>query len=101
MMFAAAALAVLITMGVALVRLFAGPTMYDQVMAANAFGTKTVLLIALLGFIDGRVDFLDIALAYALINFVGTIAVLKFFAYRSLGDRRTEPVGDVEPEHPS
>jgi multicomponent Na+:H+ antiporter subunit F len=88
MMFAGAALAILVTMGLALIRLFAGPTLYDHVMAANAFGTKTVLLIAVLGFLTGRPDFLDIALAYALMNFVGTIAVLRLFAYRSMGDAR-------------
>lgn len=84
-MFAAAALGILVTMGIALVRLFAGPTIYDRVLAVNLFGTKTVLLIAVLGFLTGRPDFLDIALVYALINFVGTIAVLKFIAYRALG----------------
>ena len=40
-------------------------------------------MLGLLGFVTGRPDFLDIALLYALINFVGTIAVLKFFRYRS------------------
>ena len=89
-MFVAAALALLITMALALVRLFAGPSLYDRVMAANMFGTKIVLLIAVLGFIGGRPDFMDIALAYALINFVSTIAVLKFFAYRSFGNLRRE-----------
>lgn len=84
-MFAAAALGILVTMGIALVRLFAGPTIYDRVLAVNLFGTKTVLLIAVLGFLTGRPDFLDIALVYALINFVGTIAVLKFIASRALG----------------
>ena len=73
-------------MAVVLVRLFLGPTLYDRVLALNSFGTKTVLIIGLLGFLTGRPDFLDIALLYALINFVGTIAVLKFFRYRVLGD---------------
>lgn len=81
-----AAAAVMLTMVLVLVRLFAGPTLYDRVLAANSFGTKTVLLIGLIGFIAGRPDFLDIALLYALISFVGTIAVLKFFRYRALGD---------------
>jgi multicomponent Na+:H+ antiporter subunit F len=63
-----------------------GPIVYDRVLAANIFGTFTVLFIAVLGFLTGRPDFLDIALLYALINFVGTIAVLKFFRYRALGD---------------
>ena len=47
--------------------------------------TKTTLLIAVLGFLAGRPAFLDIALVYALINFVGTIAVLKFTKYGDLG----------------
>ena len=69
-----------------LVRLYRGPTVYDRVLAANSLGTTTVLFIGVLGFQSGRPDFLDIALLYALINFVGTIAVLKFFRYRRLGD---------------
>jgi len=84
-MFAAATAAVFGAMLLVIVRAFAGPTLYDRVLAVNSFGTLTVLLIGLLGFLTARPDFLDIALLYALINFVGTIAVLKFFRYRSLG----------------
>lgn len=84
-MFAAATIAVLVTMAMALARALLGPTVYDRILAVNMFGTKTVLLIALLGFLDGRPEFLDIALVYALISFVGTIAVLKFLRYGSLG----------------
>ena len=69
-----------------LLRLYFGPTLYDRVLASNVFGTQTVLFIGVVGFLFGRPDFLDIALLYALINFVGTIAVLKFFRYRSIGD---------------
>jgi len=87
MMFAAAILAVLITMALALVRAVLGPTIYDRILAVNAFGTKTVLIIALHGFLTGRPEFLDISMVYALINFVGTIAVLKFFEYGTLGVR--------------
>jgi multicomponent Na+:H+ antiporter subunit F len=79
-MFAAGALGVLVAMAMALARALMGPTTYDRIMAVNMFGTKTVLLIALLGFMAGRPEFLDIALVYALINFIGTIAVLKFRA---------------------
>ncbi len=61
-----------------------GPTPYDRILSANSFGTKTVLFIGLIGFVFGRPDFLDIAIAYALINFVATIALMKFFRYRSL-----------------
>lgn len=82
--FAIAALGV--AMILVLYRLYKGPTLYDRVLAANSFGTHTVLFLGLLGFANGRPDFLDIALLYALINFVGTIAVLKFFRYRALGD---------------
>lgn len=92
-MFTAAALAILVTMVLALIRAIKGPTIYDRVLAVNMFGTKTVLMIAVLGFLMGRPEFLDIALAYALINFVGTIAVLKVFKYGDLGrageDERT------------
>lgn len=85
-MFIAAAIALFISMILVLVRLYAGPSLYDRVLAVNSFGTLTVLFIAILGFLSGRPDFLDIALLYALINFVGTIAILKFFRYRALGD---------------
>lgn len=85
MMFAVAAAGLIIPMLMALARGLMGPTLYDRVLAGNSFGTKTVLLIAVLGFIGGRPDFLDIALLYALVNFVGTIAILKFFRYRNLG----------------
>ncbi len=85
-MFLTAAIALFVSMVLVLVRLFAGPSLYDRVLAVNSFGTLTVLFIAVLGFLNGRPDFLDIALLYALINFVGTIAILKFFRYRALGD---------------
>ena len=82
MMLTAAALAILVTMALALVRAIRGPTVYDRILAVNLFGTKTVLILALLAFIKDRLDVLDVALAYALINFIGIIAVLKFFEYR-------------------
>jgi multicomponent Na+:H+ antiporter subunit F len=84
-MFIAAALAILITMALAMARALIGPTVYDRILAANMFGTKIVLIIAVLGFLNGRPDFLDIALVYALINFIGVIAVLKFIRYGELG----------------
>jgi multicomponent Na+:H+ antiporter subunit F len=89
-MFAAAALAVLIAMALVLARALLGPTIYDRILALNSFGTKTVLIIAVYGFLTGRPDFLDIALVYALINFAGTIAVLKYFEYGDLGAARTK-----------
>lgn len=86
-MFAVAAIALLIVMAMALIRAFLGPTLYDRILAVNNFGTKTVLLIAVLGFLGGRPEFLDIAIVYALINFIGIIAVLRFFEY---ADGKTE-----------
>ena len=84
-MFVAAALGVLVCMVLAMVRAVLGPTVYDRIMAVNSFGTLTVLLIAVLGFMSGRPDFLDIALVYAFISFIGTLAVLKFIRYGDLG----------------
>ena len=81
-----AAIVLIISMILVLLRLYFGPTLYDRVLASNVFGTQTVLFIGVVGFLSGRPDFLDIALLYALINFVGTIAVLKFFRYRPIGD---------------
>jgi multicomponent Na+:H+ antiporter subunit F len=80
-MFVAATIAVLITMALTLIRALMGPTLFDRLLAVNSFGTKTVMLIAVYGFMTGRPDFLDIGLVYALINFLGTIAVLKLFEY--------------------
>jgi multicomponent Na+:H+ antiporter subunit F len=78
MMFLAAAAAIIVAMLLALARAFAGPTVYDRILAVNHIGTQTVLLIAAMGFITGRPDFLDISLLYALINFIATIAVLRY-----------------------
>ena len=80
-MFAVAALALLVVMALALIRAFLGPTLYDRILAVNNFGTKTVLLIAVMDFLSGRPDFLDIAIVYALINFISIIGVLRFFEY--------------------
>ena len=77
-------IATFVTMGLALVRAVLGPSVYDRVLAVNMFGTKTVLLLSVIAFLYGRPDFLDLALAYALINFIGVLAVLEFFRSRSL-----------------
>jgi len=85
MMFVAAGAAVLVAILLFLARALLGPTSFDRILAVNAIGTKAVVLVALLGFIAERPDFLDIALLYALINFIATLAVLKFVEYRRLG----------------
>ncbi len=89
-MFTAATLGVLAAMAMALARALLGPTIYDRILAVNTFGTKTVLLVAVFGYLTDRPEFLDISLLYALINFVGTIAVLKYFEYRDLGHEGSE-----------
>lgn len=93
MMFFAAALAILGTMALALARAFMGPTVFDRILAVSMFGTKTALLIAVLGFMSGRPDFLDISLLYALINFIGNIAVLKYVRYGGFDDAREDAGG--------
>ncbi len=95
MMFAVATAAILAGMLLALVRAFAGPTLYDRVLAGNSFGTKTVILIGLMGYLTGRPDFLDIAVLYALLNFASTIAILKFFRYRTLSVALDQPTADA------
>ena len=89
-MFSAACGAVIVCMVLALIRAFMGPTLYDRVLAANTFGTKTVLLLAVIGFLTGRPDFLDLSLVYVLINFIGTIAILKFVEFGIIGSNEEE-----------
>jgi len=76
-------LAILVTMAMAMVRGILGPGVYDRVLALNMFGTKTVLLVAVVALLYGRPDFLDLALAYALVNFIGVLAVLQFVQNRA------------------
>jgi len=85
-MFAAATIALLVTLALALVRAALGPTVFDRFQAANTVGTVAMLLLAVLGFLGGRPEFLDLAITYGLLNIVGTIAVLKFFRHGDLGD---------------
>ncbi len=86
MMFAVAAGAMLVTLALVLARAVLGPTVFDRLQAMNSIGTVAMLLLAVLGFLDQRPEFLDLALVYGLLNVVGTIAVLKFFRQGNLGD---------------
>ena len=86
MIFGVVMLGVLVTMSLALARAIAGPTVFDRILALNRFGTKTVLLIAVLSFLLGRPDFVDLALVYALMNFIGVIAVLRFSHFGHFGE---------------
>jgi multicomponent Na+:H+ antiporter subunit F len=78
-------LAILISMFLAIYRSIKGPTVYDRILSVNAFGTLTVVLISVYGFFTDRPDFLDLALVYALINFIGTIAVSKYVEFSHIG----------------
>ena len=90
MMFAAAMAAILVCMVLSLIRGVLGPTVFDRILALNSFGTKTVLLIAVLGCLTGRPDFLDLALVYALMNFIGTVAVMKYTQFGDLAGLEEE-----------
>ena len=85
-MFAAAAGALLVALALMLARAVLGPTVFDRLLAMNTIGTLAVLLLAVMGFLAGRPEFLDLAIVYGLLNIVGTIAVLKFFRHGSLGE---------------
>ena len=88
--FAVTMTAILVTMGLALARASLGPTVFDRILALNMFGTKTVLLISVIGFMTSRPDFLDLALLYALMNFIGIVAVLRFTKYGHFADDQVE-----------
>ncbi len=81
-------------MALALGRALLGPSIYDRILAVNMFGTKTVLLLSVVAFLYGRPDFLDLALVYALINFIGVIAVLEFIRGSADSDGTEETAGD-------
>ena len=89
-MITAALIAIMFVMVTVLLRAWLGPSLYDRILAINTFGTATVLAIAILGFYMGRPAFMDIAIVYSLINFIGTIAVLKLYRFDSLGHREEE-----------
>lgn len=91
-MFEVAAAALLLTLALALTRAFLGPTVFDRALAANAVGTVAMLLLTVISFMGGRPEFLDLAIVYGFLNVIGTIAVLKYFRYGSLG----EPGGTAE-----
>ena len=92
-MFVAAVLALLVALVLLVVRALKGPTVFDRLVAANSIGTEAILLLAVVGFLVGRPEFLDIGITYALLNLIGTLAVLKYFRFGDL----SHPGGE-EPE---
>lgn len=83
-MFVAATLAVLVALILAVARALAGPTVFDRVLAGNSIGTLAILLLAAVGFLTGRPEWLDIAITYGLLNIISTLAILKFFRHGDL-----------------
>jgi multicomponent Na+:H+ antiporter subunit F len=92
-MFTAAAAAVLVSATLAVSRAMLGPSVFDRVLAANSVGTFAVLLLAVHGFLAGRPEFLDLAITYALLNVIGTIAILRFFRFGQMGEPDEEGEG--------
>ncbi len=70
-------------MAISLYRAVFGPTILDRLIGVNAIGSKTTALLVLIGLIYHRVDmFIDIALAYAMLNFIAVLAASRFFQKR-------------------
>ena len=95
-MFVAGTLALLVAIGLVVARGWLGPTVYDRVLVGNTVGTLAVGLMAVYGFLTGRPEFLDIAIVYALLNVLSTLAILKFFRFGSLGDPEGEEPPRIE-----
>lgn len=62
-------------------RVIKGPTVFDRLLGAGAIGTKTLVLILLLGLLFKRLEmFIDIAIAYAILNFISSLIIAKYFS---------------------
>lgn len=88
------ALAIFATMAMALARALKGPTIYDRIVSVNVFSTKTVLVIALITYVTGHADLIDVALVYALINFIAVVTVLKLVKTRDLASAGSRDPAD-------
>jgi len=72
-----------------LYRVLMGPTLFDRVLGAGAIATKTMVLILVIGLVFNRLDmFIDITMAYAILNFIGNIAIAKYLATRTRGYKK-------------
>ena len=97
-MFTVAMIAILVSMALLIGKSFFSKTVFGRILLINSFGTKTVLFIAVLGFLAGRPDFLDLALVYALMNFIGTIGVLRFTRYGDLANMDSQRASGISHE---
>ena len=84
MMFAVATCAVIAALVLVVIRVIKGPTVFDRVLAANSVGTLAILLLAVLGFLNGRPEWLDLGITYGVLNVISTLAILKFFRHGDL-----------------
>ena len=83
-MFAVGTIAVIAALVLVVIRVIKGPTVFDRVLAANSVGTLAILLLAVLGFLNGRPEWLDLGITYGVLNLIGTLAILKFFRHGDL-----------------
>ena len=83
-MFAVGTVAVIAALVLVVIRVIKGPTVFDRVLAANSVGTLAILLLAVLGFLNGRPEWLDLGITYGVLNLIGTLAILKFFRHGDL-----------------
>jgi multicomponent Na+:H+ antiporter subunit F len=83
-MFAAAAAAILVALALVVLRALRGPTVFDRALAGNSVGNLAIMLLAVVGFLTGRPEWLDVAITYALLNVISTLAILKFFRHGDL-----------------
>ncbi len=83
-MFAVATLAVLAALVLVVVRVVKGPTLFDRVLAGNSVGTLAIIFLSVLGFLNGRPEWLDLGITYGVLNLIGTLAILKFFRHGDL-----------------
>ena len=87
--FVAAALVILLSASLALYRVIRGPVIIDRIVGGNVIGTKTIAVVLLTGYLFDRVElFIDIAFVYALINFIGALALSKYLERKGVEDRK-------------
>ncbi len=84
MMFLVGTLAVMAALVLVVVRVVRGPTLFDRVLAGNSVGTLAIIFLSVLGFLNGRPEWLDLGITYGVLNLIGTLAILKFFRHGDL-----------------
>lgn len=79
-LFLYSALTLIVLMIILVYRIIMGPTVIDRIVAVNVIGTKSIVLLVMMGIIFKRADmFVDIAIGYGLLNFIASLAAAKYF----------------------